>query len=149
MSLDTLTHYRIPLLFLLAILAIPLWLWLGNWLEQDFSGWSKLAERYAAGERTLMHSQGTATVALKMPGRPEYQFRYSRGQTYIEVGIDPSGFWLRSQKSLPRPALYIPWAHVSRCAFTTISLSDTDIQISVHLQALEDACREYRKKQLQ
>lgn len=140
MPLDSVRRHATPLIFLATALSVPLWLWLGAWLRQDVSGWSELAASYAAGERPLTNSQGTATVALQRPGRPRQELRYEHGATFIEVGIDGTGFWLRSRESTPQPALYIPWARVRSCSFTAVNLVDSDILLRVQLQAVEDAC---------
>lgn len=140
MLIDTIRKHSIPLVLVATVMMVPLWLWLGAWLREDYSGWSALAASYAAGARELTHSQGSATVALKQAGRLRHEYRYDSGRTFIEVGIDDQGFWLRSLEFAPQPALYIPWTSVWRCAFTTASLVDSDVEISVNLQPFIDAC---------
>lgn len=141
MPIDPLRQHRAPLILAGTVAMVPLWLWLGAWLREDVSGWSALAAHYAADGRVLTDSQGTATVALKQPGRLRHEYSYDSGRTFIEVGIEDEGFWLRSIEFTPKPALYIPWTSVRRCQFTTASVADSDVEISINLQPFIDACQ--------
>jgi hypothetical protein len=118
-----------------------LWLWLMRGATEEWSGWSTLAAQHPAGDRVLTGSHGTATVGLRLRGGTRYEFRERTGYTWIEVGLEEDGFWLRSQHGAPQPAVFVPWARVRRCVFTTATLEGSDIEVSVNLQPFIDSCQ--------
>jgi hypothetical protein len=129
----------------LALVSVPAWLWFTQWMHDDVSGWSRLAAVHAAGDRPLAAGVGTVTVALEVGARPRTVFADRRGATYVELGFDgEQGFWLRSQRSAPSPAVYVPWAAVSRCLFFSAWLTHPELQdlrLTVQHPAFEERCQ--------
>ena len=133
-------------LLVLALLAVPAWLLFARWWSEDFSGWSRVAEVYAAGGRPLHGSVGTVTAALQVGNGPRLEFRDGRGARgpYIELGFADDGFWLRSQRSAPSPALFVPWSAVQRCLYFSAWLAHPggqEVRLTVQDQGFEDRCR--------
>ncbi|MBX3638467.1 MAG: hypothetical protein KF683_24100 [Rubrivivax sp.] len=133
-------------LVVLAVLAVPGWLLLTRWFAEDFSGWSRVAEVYAADGRTLDGSVGLVTAALEVGNGPRMEFRDARGSRspYIELGFADDGFWLRSRRTAPAPALFVPWSAVQRCLYFSAWLAHPSVQevrLTVQDQDFEDRCR--------
>lgn len=136
--------------FALILLALAgLW-WFVLRAEQTVSGWQDLAVLYDAGSRPLANSQGTVNVVLKRRDGTAWLLGSDRSgsgrQRFIEAGFDNDGFWLRSTRSSPRPALYIPWTDVAFCHTLTARLHNEGFEISVHHQGWADACQHAMKQ---
>lgn len=129
--------------FALIVLAFGALAWVVMWSEETYSGWEELAEHYAAGDRPLVNSQGAANVVLKRADGMSWLLGSDRSgePRFIEVGFDNDGFWLKSTRSSPRPALYIPWSQVEYCYLLSARLRHDGFQVSVHDQAWVDACK--------
>jgi hypothetical protein len=129
--------------FALIVLAFGGLLWLVMWSEETYSGWQELAERYPAGERPLVNSLGTTNVVLKRADGTSWLLGSDRSgrRRFIEVGHDGDGFWMKSTRSTPSPALYIPWSQVAYCYLLSARLRDNDFEVSVHDQTWVDACK--------
>ncbi|MDP2226019.1 MAG: hypothetical protein Q8J78_00880 [Moraxellaceae bacterium] len=127
-----------------SVLAIPLWLIGIYWVETHGSGWSTVARYYPAGNRALTGSLGTAIVTLIHPGGVDYVFRHNRGhnRAFIEVGFDAEGFWLRSTRHAPAPAIFVPWKDVTSCGFLHIRTRHLPTGLAINDQKLNDACTE-------
>lgn len=115
-------------LTLLTLVSIPLWLWGMRWLQEDFSGWSALAEHYPVRTHELTGSVGPVVVAIQHGNGVRHEFNNCRTRQcpIIEVGLNPQGFWLRSTQQSPTPPLFVPWHAVERCT-----------QLSAHLQVTQ------------
>ena len=131
-------------LLALALLAVPAWLVFTRWMDQDVSGWSHLAERHAAGDRPLKGSVGAVTVALQLGGGPRKVFANSRGsRPYMELGLADDGFWLRSLRSAPSPAVFVPWSAVDRCLLFSAWLHEPGqppLRLTVQHEGFEARC---------
>lgn len=131
-------------LLVLAVLSVPAWLLFTRWTAQDVSGWAQLARVHAAGERALDGSVGTVTVALERSGLPRTVFEDSRGRrATIELGFSDEGYWLRSQRATPAPALHVPWGAVRRCLYFSAWFHHPDLQdlrLTVQHPDFEQCC---------
>lgn len=137
-------------LLVLAVFSVPAWLMFVRWTAQDLSGWSELARVHAAGSRALGGSVGTVTVALKRGGWPRTVFEDRGGRrSYIELGFSEEGFWLRSQRGAPAPAVHVPWHAVQRCLYFSAWLKHPELQelqLTVQHEGFEERCREATRK---
>jgi hypothetical protein len=113
----TLSRRSTVVLLCASVLAIPAWIGLVRWLDTGASGWATLAPHYAAGATVLEGSRGLTTVTLEAPGHVASTFSQRRRGPYMEFGLQEDGFWLRSHRSTPQPALFVPWRAVQRCQF--------------------------------
>jgi len=144
---DRSNTFRIELrLAVAAVVLVPVFLWLVPWGKTEYSGWADLAQVHPAGDRPLLNSLGTATVALDEPGKLRFEFSYSnfsggtRDIVYIEVGYDDAGFWMRSQRFDPQPPIFIPWTSVAACESWRYQLKDSAIRIIIHDDPLLRQC---------
>lgn len=114
----TLSRRSTVALLCAGVLAVPAWIGLGRWLDTAASGWSTLATHYAAGAAVLEGSRGPTTVTLEVPGHVAYTFEQRRSSgPCMDLGLQEDGCWLRSRRSTPQPALFVPWSAVQRCQF--------------------------------
>lgn len=129
-------------LIVLAFAALARWV---LWAQENVSGWKDLAARFPAGDRPLVNSQGVANVVLRRPDGISWQLgsEDSRRPKIIEVGFDAGGFWLRSTRASPGPAIFIPWAEVDYCYLLSARLRGDGFEVSVHHQGWVDACKRY------
>lgn len=135
-------------LLLATVLSVPAWLLLTRWIQEDVSGWSELAKRYAAADGFHFEgSVGTAVVSFQEDGGLRYEFnrRRSASSPYIEVGYTEAGFWLRSREASPGPPLFVPWRDVVACTPLSASLAPAahggaSVRIIVQEPGFERAC---------
>jgi len=134
------------LLLVATILLIPTWLWLIPRAGTDYSGWADLARLYPAGDRPLAGSVGPTSVRFDTPGKLGFEFSYSnfaggtRDVVYIEAGFDDAGFWLRSLRPHPEPAIFVPWEAVQTCELYRYRLTHTTIQVLMFDEPMLQYC---------
>ncbi|EIC23798.1 hypothetical protein [Thiorhodovibrio frisius] len=144
------SHSRKPPTWVLVALVclIPAWPLGIYWLNNSYSGWSRLAEVYPVGACDMSGSQGPTSVTIVQDSGRRWSFNGRRGRKkYSEAGFNEAGFWVRARGtgwfSGPGTPVFVPWESVESCQLLRVRLSFPKVALIIADQPLLDACQRH------